>query len=388
MRVAATLAGCAIAFGVASLSACAPAGAPDDPTPLPGAVALMAVVAGGQPMSVYFTVDPNPRGHIDVRVANALVLPGKHGVFALAPAAEADLSSWSVREQLHGATVPLLLPGEAAVKPHRLDAHTVWMTGSEGGDWACDLLTGACDESADTPELELTRRGPGNGFRLAVEDETLRFRQPHESDSEPGEVVAVRVKEILAVRWIEGSPSADVSEYLDRTFRGRGALHVEPGSTVVDGDLEEWPLAEPLVVDMPWQVSTRAHWTGDKDASFSIAARTDESELCFAGRIRDDSFTPADTLTMVIGRERYSTPVLSPSLPEGDVVIEEEWFGVHYELCLPRPARLTAGHQVIFAAEYLDDDGPAPTMSTPDVLLTAPIFEGAPTGSLALSAGA
>ncbi len=363
---------------LALLTACSTHLEQADPDRLPRAVAVAMILAEHQRVTAYFSVEPNPRGHIDVRIANGLEFPGSEAVFAVEPDGD-DRYSWHITERLGGAQMPFLTPGTEQVRVTRLDDRDVWLFPRGGtAGWACALLTGRCREVTEPfPELPMTRTGPGSGFRLALEEKTLRFRQPHQTDDARADVVATRVGAVVGVRWYLKAPSARVAEYIDRTFRGRGTLRAKFREVVVDGRLDEWAAAEPEVVDAPWQADVRRHWTGRDDASFSVAALWSEDSLCLAGRLRDDVRTAKDKLTLVIRKERRDVPLLNP--PDNAVLAHED-FGWHYEVCWPRPWFATAGASVPIAVQLHDEDGTGDV----DVLATAPIFGTIPVGALDL----
>ncbi len=361
---------------LALLAACSTHQEQADPDRLPRAVAVAMVLAGHQRVTAYFSVEPNPRGHVDVRIARGLELPGSEAVFAVEPDDD-DRYSWHLTERLGGARVPFLTPGTEQVRVTRLDDRDVWLFPRDGTEgWACALLTGRCREVAEPfPELPLTRTGPGSGFRLELDDKTLRFRQPHQTEAARADVVATRVSAVVGVRWYLKAPSARVAEYIDRTFRGRGTLRAALGDVVVDGVLDEWAAAEPEVVDAPWQADVREHWHGPADASFSVAALWSDERLCLAGRLRDDVRTAHDTLTVVIRKERRELSLLAP--PDNAVVVRED-FGWHYEACWPRPWFASAGASVPMTVQLHDEDGTGDV----DVLATAPIFGTIPVGAI------
>ena len=367
---------------------CRPTGPAADesavPDPLPRAVAVAMVAVGGQPVTAYFSVVPNPRGHIDVRVANNLRLPGERAIFEIRPDSP-ERTTWSLHEAIGQARVPLHLPGTVAVRPVRFESSTAWLFPTDGPGYRCDLHSGDCAPTASYPSLELTHSGPGSGFRLALEDRTLRFRQPHQPDDGPGEIVATRVLDVLSIRWLHDLPDAAVMEHLDRTFRGRGTLHAGDGAVVVDGDMDEWDVAEPVVVDAPWQAATREHWHGPSDASFSVAARVDGARVCFGGRIRDDELSSGDQLAFALGAERATLTLATGEFVTGSAdpidlvaVVTPEAFGWHFEACELRPTRTSDRREVAFAAWYRDQDG----ADAPDELATAPVDGDTPTGTL------
>lgn len=376
------LAGCAPGPDVSE-----PAG-PASAEALPRAVAVAMAVGGGQPLTAYFTVVPNPRGHLDVRVVNDLELPGEQGVFRLAPE-EGARPGWELTEQLRHARVPLLLPPDAALRPTRLEPASAWFFPESGAGYRCDLRTGACAEAPTRPEVELTHTGPGHGFRFTLTDRTLRFHLPRQDDAADGEIVATRVREVIGVRWMHTLPDGAVQEYLDRTFRGRGTLRATAGDVVVDGQMDEWTVAEPGVVDAPWQARVRDHWRGPTDASFSVDARSSAARLCFGGRFRDDDLRAGDTLTFAVGPARVTLDLAAGTVrvvavgeeaaagpPEARV--SPELFGWHYEVCVPHTPLTRERREVAFAAWYTDVDGADPA----DELGTAPVAGDTPTGTL------
>ena len=358
-------------------AACSPAARPLDES-LPRAVAI-ALTSRGAPITAFFSVQPNQNGHVDVRIANGLELPGERAVFAIEPTNDGR-TAWHLLERLGGARVALGRPATAALRPSHLEVGAAWFVSSETSKtWRCELGTGGCAQAVEpAPAPRLTRPGPGTGFQFDLHDDTLRFHQPHQSEDTPGDVVATRVGEILGVRWYRDAPTPRVREYLDRTFRGRSSLVAEFGAVMVEGTLDEWATAAPAVVDAPWQLAEREGWAGPDDASFSVAARWSDAQICLAGRLRDDVLTAEDTFTVALGRDRWSFPPLAPG---NQAAFHAETFGWHYELCGPRPPTLSAGHDLAFAMIYddHDDDGAKAQLST------APVYRTLPAGSLTLS---
>lgn len=372
------------------LAACSSETAPVAAEPLPRAVAVAMVAAGGQPLTAYFGVEPNPRGHVDVRVARGLQLPGPKGIFRLAPD-DNSRRAWTLTEELGNARVPMQLPGDVALRPVRFEEASAWLFPAEDRGYRCDLRTGACVEAQELPSLPLTHTGPGEGFRLSLQDRTLRFRQPHQPDTHEGEIVASRVLDIIGVRWLHELPDPEVLEYLDRTFRGRSTVWAAEGDVVVDGEMAEWAVAEPAVVDAPWQAAVRDHWHGPSDASFSVAVRSTPARVCFGGRFRDDERLPGDELHFALGPTEVRLDLVSGAVSvnaaeeRGDSIPEAhlgpEAFGWHYEVCVPRTGRARDRTELAFAAWITDVDGTDPG----DELGTAPVVSGTPTGTLKLS---
>lgn len=366
---------------LALLVGCASSSESQDPDRLPRAVSVAMVVKGGHPLTAWFSVSPNPRGHIDVRVANGLEFPGKDGVFGLDPV-DPGHQQWRLTERLGGATVEFELPGTTRARPIRVDQQEAWFYARDADTgWACSLRTGGCRAVEGRPvAATMTRPGPGAGFALTLDElGTLRFRQPHQPEG-AGDVVAARVVEVVAVRWQLAEASSRVTEYVDRTFRGRGGLRAKFGEVTVDGRLTEWAGAEPDVVEAPWQAAIRDHWTGPSDGSFSIASRWSKTRLCFAGRLRDDALTPDDSLTFVLRRERYELPLAAPELAEFPAVVVRETFGWHYEACVPRPAWTVERGEKPLSIMFRDHDPGADA----DLLSSAPVFGTTPVGYLEL----
>ncbi len=348
--------------------------------PLPRAVAV-ALTSRGEPLTVFFDVQPNLNGHVDVRIASGLELPGQHAVFAIEPV-DPGRKAWALVERLGGARVAFDLPALVRLHPARLDDHTAWFYDHDGATgWRCAMDTGACLEDPNgIPEIVLERPGPGSGFRLELEEGTLRFHHAHQAAETPGDVVATRVTDLLGVRWYSEAPTATVREYLDRSFRGRSSLEAHFGDVVLDGALEEWVAEEPAVVESPWQAAVRGGWFGPEDASFSVAVRWSDADVCFAGRLRDDALTSEDLFTVAIGRERWLMSPLDPSSADGRAIVQKEAFGWRFELCHERPSVLRSGREVPFAVLYRDHDAGTDA----DLLSTAPLFRGVPAGSLTL----
>lgn len=343
---------------------------------LPRAVALVAERTDGSAVSVYFAVQPNARDRIDVRITDGVVLPGPRGVHALGDAGQ---GRWRLLEEVRSTTEALPLPVGPLWTLERLQTRRAWFAAPGAPDQLCEFPAPRCAPApALPPELSLRRAGPGGGFRLGLDEEQLAFWPPHIPDSADGEPILEGVRELLAVRWLEGRPASAVLEYLDRTFRGVGRLEAVEGEVTVDGEFEEWRTAVPDVVDSPWQAAVRRNWTGPDDASFSVAARRTPAQLCFAGRFRDDAPSEGDELILQLGESRWTLPLAPGSIADG-FVVRPERFGYRFELCRPTP---DGAGPWPFAALFQDVDG----TDSPDILSTAPIFGGVAAGTLTLPA--
>ncbi len=356
------------------LLGCSGGGAEGDEGPLPRAVALVAMRTDGEPLSVYFAVEPNPRGRIDVRVTDAMALPGPRGVHAVGTS---EGGRWRLVEEVRATTEPIPLPTGPRWSLLRLQTRQAWFSAPGVRDQLCELPSPRCAEAPTPPApLTLRRPGPGGGFRLDLTDGTVRFWPPHLPDGAEGERIVDGVATLLAVRWLEGLPAAPVREYLDRTFHGVGGLAATEGAVVLDGALDEWRDSVPDVVESPWQVAVRRHWSGPDDASFSVAALAAPTALCFAGRLRDDDLREGDVLTLHVGEARWTLP-LRPGAEADGLVVREERFGYRFEVCREgRPPAAT----LPFAAILQDRDGE----DEADILSTSPIFRGGPAGTLRL----
>jgi hypothetical protein len=337
-------------------------------------VAFVALRTDGRPLGGYFAVEPNPRGRVDVRLTNRITLLGPKGVFTLEPGADAA-GRWTLVEELHGTRLALPLPDDGEWSFAGALAPDAWFSAPSHGHQRCDLFGRSCAaDAAGPPTPTLRRQGPGEGFRLATVNGTLRFWPPHLPEGADGEAILGDVSRLLAVRWLDVLPTAAVREYLDRSFRGAARLEAEAAPTTLDGDLDDWRATEPEVVDSPWQAAVRRNWHGPADASFSIAARFDGDTLCFAGRLRDDDLREGDQLTLHFGAERWVLP-LQPGAGTEGLVVAREPFGFHFEACRRAPPH---DRSTPFAALLEDRDGD----DDADILSTAPIFDGQPAGAL------
>jgi hypothetical protein len=344
--------------------------------PLPRAVAIVAQRGGGAPVSVYFAVEPNPRGKVDVRLTNRITLPGPRGAFTLS-ASQDEPAHWALVEEVRSARVALPLPPTSAWTLQRFQPRQAWFSTEDAPAQLCDLLRGDCSPApTPPPALSLRRAGPGGGFRLGLEAGTLRFWPPYLPPGADGELILDDVTALLAVRWLQALPAAPVLEYLDRSFRGAGRLEATAGVVTLDGNLEEWRDADPNVVDAPWQAAVREHWTGPADASYSIGAMATPTRLCFAGRYRDDDLRPGDVLTLHLAAERWTVPLHPGAQAEG-LVLAPEPFGHRFEVCRAHAAVVGT---VPFAALLQDRDGE----DEADLLSTSPLYDGQPAGTLSL----
>lgn len=327
---------------------------------LPHSVAILARTFDHTNISVLVAVQPNERGTLDVRVAEGVVLPARDRVLAVRPNGPTP----HVASELDGKKTEFALPGS--------DWSFAGLVGSDayftraGSEMKCALRSGGCvADDAPRPALSLTHPGPGHGFRLTLTaDGDLRFALPHDAEGQ-GHVVLARVERVAGVQWIRERASPQVQEYVDRTFRGRAALVASPLSVTVDGELGEWSTTEPAVVEAPWQLDIREGWTGPEDASFSVAAAVSGSELCFAGRLRDDKLTADDALILNVAANRHRIPLLEST---ESAIVAPEWFGQRFELCMEMPRVFGLQQSVPLGVAYHDDDGDG----TQATLSTAP----------------
>lgn len=353
--------------------------------PLPTQLAMLVEDTDGASLSLVMDLRRNTRNQLDVRVSEGnRLFDGRH------------LWDLQVHSAAEGYTVALkdLLKGDGALAPPRdrprdlpftstsspkllsMDRDSAWFETSTG-IVECALQRGGCKPAGAPPPSELEHPGPNAGF-LVVLDPSGNLRLTLPLDEVPGgQVILSNISRIIGTHWVhEGFLQRD--PVLDRMFRGRGSIVAEPREVTRDGRLVEWIDAEPLVVDSPWQLELGAnHWSGPRDASFSVTAARGGSGVCFAGRVRDDALGPQDELVLRVAEQDLRIP-LTEAAAGTRVVVGPDWYGVHFEACLPEVS--LTDRQPPFWASLHDVDG----SDEPTVLSTAPVDDTRVTGTIEL----
>jgi hypothetical protein len=320
---------------------------------LPTQVAIVAEQEAGSPgeqpeaVSVVLDLRRNSRDQLDVRVSNGVRLwDGRH-MWKVTEVQDALGHGLHVQDQQAklGGDIPLHAADRLRVVG--MTRRDVWVELPDLSVFRCALARPSC-EAAPVEALPLNHPGPGGGFELTLRDGALRLTLPF-AEGEPA-VLLDHVTRLIGVHWVhEGWLQQD--PMLDQTYRGRAQIVAQARDVTVDGDLDDWSDAEPLVVDAPWQVEAGAErWDGAGDASFSVAAARQthsgasrggaSGDACFAGRVRDDAWTAEDVVVLRIGDAEVSVA------PQTDGV-----FSRTFEVC----TTVNAG-DLPFVAAYIDHD--------------------------------
>ena len=341
-----------------------------------------------RPVSAVLDLRRNSQDQLDVRVSEGLRLwDGRH-LWEISPTFDArghglrvgDLRANRAGEVPLYAAEPLDVVG--------MTRRDLWVRLPNGAVFECVLDRPAC-EASRVEDLPLTHPGPGVGFTLSLENGELRLQMPFSVGATA--LLLDHVEMVLGVHWVH-EPWLDKDPVLDRTYRGTGTLVALPRSVTLDGRLDEWPGTLPLVVDAPWQIdSGGTSWGGPRDAGFSIAAARPtagapeaqnaagapeaKTTVCFAGRARDDEWTPDDTLTLTVGESQRKVALDGPSTDLAKV--RPEWFSVSFEVCMPVEM---GTEDAAFSAVLTDRDADGVT-----VLTSAPMVAGRPQGALRFS---
>ncbi|MFN7142194.1 MAG: hypothetical protein ACK4YP_00335 [Myxococcota bacterium] len=337
---------------------------------LPSELSVLAETTDGEPLSLLLGLRRNSRDQLDVRIAEGAQVYDGRRVWAL----EGTAGGLAVVDRVTGERVVFA----AGQDPRLLALHqrTAWLEGP-AGTLACSLKDGRCGIEP-IPDLPLDHPGPGAGFQLALHGETLRVHLPQEQVD--GIVLAEGIARVIGVYWVRGS-TGEADAVVHRTFRGRARVHALARPVTADGDLGDWPDAAPLVVEAPWQLQSGADgWSGERDASFSVAATWSADTVCVAGRIRDEDVRDGDVLTVRVDTTTRTFP-LTGAAPAGGA-LERGWLAAAWEACLPLPAM--PGARIPFAVSYTDADGDGPVT----VLASAPSAGDVPLGELVLDAPA
>jgi hypothetical protein len=104
-----------------------------------------------------------------------------------------------------------------------------------------------------------------------------------------------------------------------------------------------------------------------------------------AGRVRDDERSAEDTLILYLDKQSVLLPLqplvsavsASQTAPEKSLAVGRDWYGAHYEACVPLPP---LQDRLSFSLSYSDVDAGGTTL-----LSTAPV--NSPAGVLHLSPG-
>lgn len=346
---------------------------PPDDSILPTQLSLLVEEESGAMLSAVVDLRRNTRHQIDVRVSSGLRLFDGRRLWELDPVQRDGHWNLRVRDLLGRTEHDLPLDAGEPPAVLAMNRDHVWVRRADE-TIRCVIDRPSCGPTAEAERPPLDHAGPGAGFHLRLLGDEVLLVLPQDSDEE-GEPILEGIRRIVGVHWVhEGFIERD--PILDRTFRGRATLVANPRPVVLDGELDEWVDAQPLVVDSAWQIEDGApSWEGPRDGSFSVTASTSAGGVCFAGRVRDDRAEHGDALEIVLGEHRLTVPLdgTRPEAPE--LRIGAESFGFHFEACLP--ARLVGRARVPFAAVLNDADGAG---AAPTVLATSPLPEGTPSG--------
>jgi hypothetical protein len=343
---------------------------------LPDTLGLLLEREDGQVRSLLVGLERDARGELPIRVADGPRLFDGKRAWALPATGESPELIDLVAEQRRRPTAARALDLPPTAELAGSDGTRAWYRSREGMQ-VCTLADARCAPGTP-PALRMEHAGPGHGFRVERDPRgQVRVLLPNDGVGAAGTVVAARTRAVLAVHWTRVSPDGPVRPILDRVFRGRGTLVAKPGSVVVDGELDEWAGAEPMVIDQSWDVdSGGAGWRGPRDASFSISGRWSAGRACLSGRVRDDAVGPGDYAWIEIDCERWAVFFDGQPNPGVEAAVVRERFGVRYETCRELPSLRAEGGALSLAVSFVDDDGDG----LPTVLASAPYMGRNPAG--------
>ncbi len=246
------------------------------------------------------------------------------------------------------------------------------------GRWRYDLESKQGTAVESTPDSTRFRHfGPSRGFEIEIDDSgQVMLRLPSSSEGQ-GVPLMSNASRILGVSWVADSAVDEAErQTLDEVYKEVGTLLAEARGCDADGDLAEWADQVAMTVDGRAQVGTGApFWLGDRDASFAIATRLNDTRLCWAVRLRDDSvIAHGDQLEIVLADQRYvlEVPTGAESGVQGALsyaFTDSVAFGVAVEGVLPVEAFDADQDFIPFRVIYTDvDQGD----SQPTTLATAP----------------
>ncbi len=331
---------------------------------LPVQLSLLVEQLDGTPLSVVVDLRRNSRFQLDVRVSRGQrFFDGVHLWEAFAVRTD-DAFTYRFNDLLSETTRDL--PLRMATAPELLSiGRTDVYVGQGDRLFVCGFNRWSCAPTSEVAPPPIDHQGPARGFHVREEDGAVWLTLPMD-DSPEGEPIIDNVRRVVGLHWIH-ERFFEAVPVLDRMYRGRANLTVSDRPVVVDGDLDDWAEAVPVVVESPWQIEDGPlAWGGPQDASFSVAAARSAGQLCFAGRVRDDHLVSGDAVHIGVGDQDFTVGLLDA---------ERDWFGVRFEACLP--VALTQQAEA-FGVEFVDvDPGQAVT-----VLATSPQLGGRPTGTL------
>ncbi len=349
---------------------------------LPVQLSLMVQLQDGTIHSLLVGLGRVAEHQLDVREAEGpLLYDGRH------------LWQWQegrLQDLLRAREVELPRSGELL----GMDRSAIWMHSPEG-TVRCDMTqkpmwTGtptknpqvSCATTTEEVRLRMNHPGPGGGFGVSLKDSSVYLRLP--ADRDEGQTIRQDVAKILGLRWVR-EPRA--GNRIEKYYRGQASFTAKDLQVQVDGDLGEWgEHMGPLVVQRAWQVEEGERtWSGPLDASFSVAVVRSAQNICVAGRIRDDEHTEGDTLIVYLDKNQTVLPLwmllskeqAHSTAPDSDLALGRDWYGAHYEACLPLPPHQ---NRLSFSISFSDVDAAGTTR-----LSTAP--HDSPAGVLHLSPG-
>ncbi len=333
----------------------------------PVQVSLVLAYESGRRESLLLDLKRNHEDQLDLRMADGAVLHDGQHVWQI----EDEGGRIFALDRVSGTRRTLAARGELIAWDHR----HAWFKapGTQGRASDCSLLTGRCAPGVPGA-APISHPGPADGFTLTLKHGALRLRLPLE-DEPADDVLAEGVAQIIGAHWVKQVRPQN-RDLLDQVFRGRARLLARTRAVMVDGRLEDWAGAAPLVVGSAWHLEPGGldAWAGPEDASFSIAAAVRGTDLCFGTRIRDDHFADGDVLSFRVGDEARELAVRE-ALQGPDEAVTTDWFDRSAELCLSPPP----GRSLPLAVFYTDVDPDGTS-----VLASAPIDHGAPRGTVTL----
>jgi hypothetical protein len=246
------------------------------------------------------------------------------------------------------------------------------------GNWRYDFALGrgsVVAPSAVAPRFE--HYGPSRGFEVTVDKRgVVWLRLPSTEDAQALPLMH-DASHVLGVSWVT---NAEVDERerkkIDEIFKKVGTLLAEARGCEIDGDLSEWADQVAMGVnDRAQVVGGDESWTGERDASFVVATRLNDTRLCWAVRVRDDVVRAgADRLEVVLSNRTYSL-VVPETAERGEqgplryAYTDSVAFGVAIEGMLPISAVPSQGDFIAFRVIYTDSDD---DVARETVLATAP----------------
>jgi hypothetical protein len=277
---------------------------------MPQAVAVTVAFSDGDYGALIAEFD-RPGEPPELRYADGLWAFDGERLLQLSPAprldSDAPLYDLTVTEHLTGGRHVLPLGRAHEDLKVRAVAHTAIAMGPSAAPQWLRLSDGR--QVALNHEFDMHRAGPGRGFALIQDGNSLSLGLPHRDDSLP---LFREIEEVVCATWLTNTHDTAWDATSDH-YKVVQLVPASGGPARVDGDLGEWSGDDALAVDTLGSVlSGGGGWDGPRDGSFGVAARLHHGRLTVAVRVRDDDLILGqDRLEFDVGSDVHVLPLRS-----------------------------------------------------------------------------